>query len=185
MNMHQISRAVRRLKRKYDETDPFRLCQAMGIIILFVPMGTYEGACKGFFLKQSRKRSITINSDLPEAMQRIIATHELGHAFLHAAATGVNAFHDFALFDNTSRMEYEANIFAAEFLMEDADVLERLNDDISFFGAAAELRVPAELLAFKFRAMKRKGYMLIDPPLMCSSNFLKDVEVGGDGDEAD
>lgn len=185
MSFDWISREVRRLKRKYDETDPFRLCRAMGIILLFVPMGTYDGACKGFFMAQNRKKSITINCDLSYALQRIIATHELGHAVLHAKATGVNAFHDFALFDGTSRMEYEANIFAAEFLMDDEDVLERLNDDISFFGAAAELRVPAELLDFKFRVMKRKGYKLIDPPLMCNSNFLKDVEVDVDGDEAD
>ena len=119
MSVDYISREVQRLKQRYKETDPFRLCAAMKIIVLFVPMGTYEGACKGFFLAQSRKRAITINSDLPRPLQRIIATHELGHAVLHAKATGVNAFHDFALFDGTSRMEYEANIFAAEFLMED------------------------------------------------------------------
>ena len=185
MSMDWISREVARLKRKYDETDPFKMCRAMGIIVLYEPMGLFEGACKGFFLSQSRKRSITINSDLPKALQSIIATHELGHAVLHARAAGVKAFHDFELFDGTSRMEYEANIFAAEFLMDDEDVLERLNDDISFFGAASELRVPAELLDFKFRVMKRKGFKMIDPPLMCNSNFLKDVEVGDDGDEAD
>jgi len=175
--MDSISREVARLKRKYDESDPFKMCSAMGIIVLYVPMGLYEGACKGFFLAQSRKRSITINSDLPVALQRIIATHELGHAVLHAKATGVKAFHDFELFDGTSRMEYEANIFAAEFLMDDEDVLERLNDDISFFGAAAILRVPPELLDFKFRMLKRKGYMVIDPPLQATGCFLKGVEV--------
>ena len=185
MSVDYISREVQRLKQRYKETDPFKLCAAMNIIVLFVPMGTYERACKGFFLAQSRKRAITINSDLPRPLQRIIATHELGHAVLHAKATGVNAFHDFALFDGTSRMEYEANIFAAEFLMEDEDVLDRLNDDISFFGAACALRVPAELLDFKFRIMKRKGFKMIDPPLMCNSNFLKDVEADDDGDEAD
>lgn len=73
-------------------------------------------------------------------------------------------------------MEYEANIFAAEFLMDDDDVLEKLNEDISFFGAASLLRVPPELLDFKFRLMKRNGYKLIDPPLMANSNFLKNVE---------
>lgn len=183
MSMDFISREVQRLKRKHNETDPFKLCRAMGIIVLFEPMGTYKGACKGFFLSQSRKRSITINCDLPKALQRIIATHELGHAVLHAKAAGIRTFHDFELFDGTSRMEYEANIFAAEFLMEDEDVLARLNDDISFFGAAAELCVPAELLDFKFRIMKRKGFMMIDPPLLCNSNFLKNVEVDAHGDE--
>ena len=180
MSMDYISQEVRRLKRKYDISDPFRLCDAMGILVLFDSMGTFDGACKGFFLTQSGQRSITINSDLPEPLQRIIITHELGHAILHTKAAGVKAFHDFTLFDATSRMEYEANIFAAEFLMDDEDVLEKLNDDISFFGAAAELRVPAELLDFKFRTMKRKGYKLIDPPLMCCGDFLKNVEVDVD-----
>ena len=176
MIMDYICREVERLKRKFHETDPFLLCDAMGIILLYEPMGTYPGACKGFFLAQSRKRSITVNSDLPEAIQRIIVTHELGHAVLHAKAVGVKAFHDFELFDSTSLMEYEANIFAAEFLMDDDDVLEKLNEDISFFGAASLLRVPPELLDFKFRLMKRNGYKLIDPPLMANSNFLKNVE---------
>ena len=176
MTMDYICREVERLKREFHETDPFLLCDAMGIILLYAPMGTYPGACKGFFLAQSRKRSITVNSDLPEAIQRIIVTHELGHAVLHAKAVGVKAFHDFELFDSTSLMEYEANIFAAEFLMDDDDVLEKLNEDISFFGAASLLRVPPELLDFKFRLMKRNGYKLIDPPLMANSNFLKNVE---------
>ena len=176
MTMDYICREVERLKRKFHEADPFKLCDAMGIILLYEPMGTYPGACKGFFLAQSRKRSITVNSDLPEAIQRIIVTHELGHAVLHAKAVGVKAFHDFELFDSTSLMEYEANIFAAEFLMDDDDVLEKLNEDISFFGAASLLRVPPELLDFKFRLMKRNGYKLIDPPLMANSNFLKNVE---------
>ena len=176
MSVDYICREVKRLKKKYHESDPFKLCDAMGIILLDAPMGNYQGACKGFFLVQSRKRSITINSDLPEELQRIIVTHELGHAVLHAKAAGVNAFHDFELFDSASIMEYEANIFAAEFLMDDDDVLEKLNEDISFFGAASLLRVPPELLDFKFRLMKRNGYKLIDPPLMANSNFLKDVE---------
>ena len=176
MSVDYICREVKRLKKKYHESDPFKLCDAMGIILLDAPMGSYQGACKGFFLTQSRKRSITINSDLPEELQRIIVTHELGHAVLHAKAAGVNAFHDFELFDSASIMEYEANIFAADFLMDDDDVLEKLNEDISFFFAVALLRVPPELLDFKFRLMKRNGYKMIDPPLMANSNFLKNVE---------
>lgn len=72
-------------------------------------------------------------------------------------------------------MEYEANIFAAEFLMDDEDFFEKLNDDISFFGVASLLQIPPELLDFKFRPMKRNGYKL-DPPLMARTNFLRNVE---------
>ena len=49
-----ISREVCRLERKYNEPDPLALCERMGILVLFQPMGTYTGACKGFFLSQSR-----------------------------------------------------------------------------------------------------------------------------------
>lgn len=68
---------------------------------------------------------------------------------------------------------YEANVSVAEFLLPDDEVLEQLNDDVFFFGAASRLRVPSERLDFKFRVLKRKGYKVIDPPLMCQSNFFR------------
>ena len=73
--------------------------------------------------------------------------------------------------------EYEANAFAAELLLKDEDDLELLNDDISFFSVASTLRVPHELLDFKFRVLKRKGYQFIEPPLQAGSKFLRDIEV--------
>lgn len=182
MSISWISGEVQRLKDKCDETDPFKICRDLGILVNLERMGNYDRACKGFFIAQSRIRMITINADLPDALQGVICAHELGHAVLHAKQAGVNAFHDFSLFDTASIKEYEANLFAAEFLMSDEDVMAELNDDISFFGAAAQLKVPAELLDFKFRIMKRKGYKMIDPPLMANSNFLKDVQVTGYGE---
>jgi Zn-dependent peptidase ImmA (M78 family) len=155
----------------------------MGIMVNLEPMGLRDDDCKGFFIAQSRMKMITINNDLPQALRGVICAHELGHAVLHAKSAGVDAFHDFALFDNTGIKEYEANLFAADFLMTDDDVLELLNDDIFFFGAAARLGVPPELLDFKFRILKRKGYKMIDPPLMANSNFLKNVQVGDYGED--
>ena len=171
-----ICEESQKLKNKYGESDPFRLCRDMGISVMYKSMGTGSEACKGFFLAQSRIRSITINDDLSQNLQRIICSHELGHAVIHRKCTGIKAFHDFALFDTASIYEYEANIFAAELLLEDDDVLEVLNEDMSFFQAASELYVPAEILDFKFRTLKWKGYKVIDAPLMASGNFLKDIE---------
>lgn len=70
----------------------------------------------------------------PGMIQKIICAHELGHAVLHSQMPGIESFHDFALFDDTSSTEYEANVFAAELLLKDEDVFELLNDDLSFFG---------------------------------------------------
>ncbi|SHH91532.1 protein of unknown function [Sporobacter termitidis DSM 10068] len=175
MTIDTISGEVQRIRRKYDEADPERLAEAMGILLLSEPMGDQANACKGFYLCQSRAQVITVNSSLPEELRRIILCHELGHAVLHRKAAGVRAFHDFSLFDETSVYEYEANIFAADFLMEDDRVLGLLNDDISFFGAAAALGVPPELLDFKFRVLKRKGYKVIDPPILSRGDFLKKI----------
>ena len=176
MTIDYISGEVRRVKEKYGETDPVRLAKAMGGLTLDQPMGTSPNACKGFFFSQSRMQVITVNSDLSEELQNIILSHELGHAVLHRKVTGVKAFHDFRLFDETSNYEYEANIFAADLLMEDDKVLSLLNGDISFFGAAAELGVPPELLDFKFRVLKRRGYKVIDPPIRARGDFLKKIQ---------
>lgn len=170
-----ISKAACRTISRTGETDPFRICEAFGVIMLFEPMGTFSGACKGFFLSQSRKTAITINSDLSEELQRIICAHELGHAVLHRKGAGLKAFHDFMLFDTVSHYEYEANLFAAELLLRDKEVMAVLNDDLSFFQAAQALNVPAELLDFKFRAMKQKGYKL-DAPIKAHGNFLKNMK---------
>jgi Zn-dependent peptidase ImmA (M78 family) len=175
MSIEYISKEVKRIRKKYAEKDPYNLCRAMKIELIPAPMGTDSKACKGFYLQQSRKQAIVINDDLPEELQRIILSHEIGHAVLHRKASGIKSFHDFALFDETSVYEYEANIFAADFLMEDEEVLDLLNGDISFFGAATQLNVPAELLDFKFRVLKRKGYKVIDPPIKTNSDFLKKV----------
>ena len=177
-DFNYICSVAEKIREKYAEADPFKLCDEMGIITLFAPMGPAPAACKGFFLTQSRVKSITVNSDLSEDFQRIICAHELGHAMLHRDRSGVNAFHDFAFFDGVDRLEYEANLFAAELLLPDDEVMKILNEDISFFQAAAKLYVPAELLDFKFRTLKWKGYKVIEPPTNARGDFLKKVYEG-------
>lgn len=181
MTYSDICASVHELKKQHGESDPFRLCQSMGILLLFQPMGKHETAIKGFFMKCKRVRSITVNSDLPEIIQKIIVAHELGHATIHENS-GVHAFHEVALFDQASDMEREANLFAAEYLLEDEEVLDVLNQDTTFFSAAAMLRVPMEMLDFKFRLMKWKGYKLMEPPICARGDFMRNMEVPDDAD---
>ena len=101
--------------------------------------------------------------------QRFTGSDSTGHTNITAA------FHEFTLFDDTDRQEYEANLFAAELLLSDDCVLNALNEDQFFFQAAKALYVPAELLDFKFRVMKRKGYKL-ESPIVSHGNFLKTIE---------
>lgn len=176
MSYVTICEAIEQLRKKYHESDPFRLCEMMGIKLIYQSLGRDANSCKGFFLESKRIQTITINSDLPHIIQKIIVAHELGHAVLHRR-NGIHAFHEVTLFDDSSLMEKDANLFAAEYLLCDDDVLQMLNADSTFFSAAAELYVPMELLDFKFRVMKWKGYKLVESPITARSNFLRDLEV--------
>ena len=180
----EIVETVEKLKKRYHVEDPFQACREMGIILLPQPMGLEEDSIKGFYLQKKRIKTITYNSDLPYVLQRIIVSHELGHSELHTRG-GVHAFHDVGMFDESSRFEKEANLFAAEYLLNDEEVLDTLNADNTFFAAASTLKVPMERLDFKFRVMKWKGYKLVEPPITARSNFLRDVEVPYGADDSD
>lgn len=169
MTTDRITKVVQKLRQRYKEDDPECLCMAMDILLQHMPMGKSERACKGFFLRQSRISLIMLNSDQPQSLQRIVLAHELGHANLHRAE---KAFHEFQLFGSVQRCEYEANMFAAEYLLTDEAVLGILREEPSVYDAARKLCVPAELLDFKLRLLKGRGYN-VNPPLYADSCFMK------------
>jgi Zn-dependent peptidase ImmA (M78 family) len=174
-----IADEVERLVNKHKTRDPYTLCRAMGIRIR---LKDCENLLKAYFVVVSRIKSIVVNNRVSDVVARILVAHELGHAVLHRELAFLRGFQEFELFDTASKAEYEANLFAAELLIEDEELLDLLNDDDkSFFGVARELYVPAELLDFKFRVLKSKGYH-IEPPLLARSEFLKN-DIDGMYDE--
>ncbi len=176
MSIAYICQKVKQTAHKYRTSDPYQLCRDLHISLLLRPMGTKRESCKGFYLLQSRQQVIVINNDLLPELQRIILAHEIGHALLHRKAALKKAFSDFVLFDAASTLEYEANIFAAELLVNDHEILSLLNDDdTDIFAAASFFNLPPELLDFKLRILQHKGYKLASPPLLARSDFLKDV----------
>ena len=175
MKIEYIIDQVKKTVKKYDETDPIRLADAMKIIVSYKPMGTDEGCIKGFFVIAKRIKHITINSDLPEELQKVILAHEIGHAVLHKEDAQVAAFHELMLFDGVDHKEYEANIFASELLLSNEDVMDAINEDQFFFDAARQLCVPPEMLDFKFRIMKKQGFK-VESPIISNGDFLKHAE---------
>jgi len=172
----EIFGKVKRARQKFGEDNPLKLAEAMGIKVLRESMGKDDDAVKGFYLEYKRVQVITLNSDMPLMIQQIVCAHELGHAVLHRKK-GLHAFHEAAMFDESSLLEKEANIFAAEYLLKDEEVLDLLNQDITFFGCAAKLMVPPELLDFKFRMLKWKGYKIIESPVSENTDFMKNMPI--------
>ena len=168
-----ISSKVDKLSRKYKTRDPYELCDALGVRVRVKDLGL---DIKAYYFYHSRIRNIILNSRVSEPFRRILSAHELAHDRLHREIAMLKGFQEIELFDKTLPAEYEANIFTAELLIEDDDLLELLNDeDKSFFDVARELGVPAALLDFKFRVFKNKGYR-IEAPYIVNGDFLKDID---------
>ena len=99
MRAENIKREVARLKAKFQASDPYSICRALGIRVSQAPMGVRQDSCKGFFIVNARCKLIMLNSDLEEEVRRIILAHELGHAILHCSPS-IRAFHDFQVLDD-------------------------------------------------------------------------------------
>ncbi len=175
INYDDISARAAAIREKFGERDLFRLCGKMGIPVIVHDTPLSVKDFKGLCMIQSRIPVILLNAKLEEYYLRVVLAHELGHVHLHLDRIGMCGFHDFDLFGMKDQFEFEANVFAAELLLENDRVLDVLNQDVTFFGAAQLLEVPPELLDFKFRVMKHQGYA-VKPQLMANGDFLKRVE---------
>ena len=169
-NMTYITQCAEALIKRYDTRDPFELCRELDIRIWYKDLGN---DIQAYFFYQSRIKNIVINQHTSSISQKILCAHELGHGLLHKELAAMRGFHEATFFDSTSRAEYEANLFAAELLIDDNELLERLSgEEQSLFDLAKGLYVPAELLDFKFRILKSKGCQL-EAPYIAQADFLK------------
>ena len=169
-SMDYIARVAGKLTRRLHTRNPYEICDALGIRIRLKDLGH---DIKAYYYYQSRIRNIVLNTRVSETIRRILVAHELGHDRLHKDIALLKGFQEIELFDMTLPAEYEANLFAAELIIDDDVLLALLNDDDkSFFGVARELYIPADLLDFKFRILKHKGYR-IEAPYIASGNYLK------------
>ena len=167
----------RSLIRKYRTRDPFRIAKEANIPVRFHNMKRQKAFC----LYVMRNYSIHINENLSEQMQRMACAHELGHILLHKdllipeKGQQAKQLVEMELFDITSITEYEANLFAANLLIDDEEVLEYLHDGYDIVTMASTLNVNVNLLAIKLAEMKKTG-LPVDVPFTPSRRFLGKIE---------
>lgn len=174
MQTDGIVKIVAELKSMFIGLSHEEICDALGICVMSYAMGEGARACKGFFLRQFGVSCIMINSDLSERNRQIVLAHEMGHACLHEKQAETSEFLDINMFGNIGIYEHEANLFAAELLLGDEEVLDLLSDGAPIKAAAAALEVPEELMDYKFHILEKKGYP-VRPVLYADSSFLKNL----------
>ena len=172
LTIESIGKKADALVRRFETRDPEFLAAALGVTILPRPFKAQKGA----YMTQLRNRYIFIREGLKDddpAMYRIVLAHELGHDALHrAAAKAPGAFREFNLFDmRESRLEYEANVFAAELLLPDDEVLDCIAKDYDIYEIAAALHSDVNLVALKNDLLIRRGHRF--RPQEHENTFLK------------
>ncbi|CUQ09953.1 Predicted Zn peptidase [Clostridium paraputrificum] len=144
-----IKRVIENLKNKYKTTCPFEITKDLGITLIVAPLGNVWGMYK--YIK--RTKVIYLNESLNEYEKRFVLAHELGHAVLHPKST---CFFTDTKNLNKIKKEHEANIFAANFLIDTIDVDKSYLEGYSINQLAAYYKVPVDLIEFKFKNLHRK-----------------------------
>lgn len=165
-----IKDEVERVASKYGTRDPVALIRECGAILKYSDRYV---SLKGYYFHSARSNFIVINAKLPRAEKRIVAAHELAHFILHREQAKHGPIHDTMMFSVSSRMEYEANLFCAELLLDDGEVMDAAREtEGDFFTMSKTLGVMPELLLFKLHGMNERGSRFV-LPLSLNSGFLK------------
>lgn len=166
--MNYIYQTVTSLIETNCTSDPFELCELLGIVCSKTP---YK-KLKGLFVRINDFKFVDINDNLPEYQQKSVCAHELGHALLHAEQNGLVPMLDYDICGK-SKLEYEANIFAAELLMPDQEILPLIKNGEDLYTVAKHFGVHDQFVLFKLLSMNQRGYRILLPDVIRSC-FLGD-----------
>ena len=173
--MNYIYSAAENTAKKHGTRNPYELLKSMGATVRF-SYGYDPSGLKGFSTIQNKIMFVVINGNLTEPEKRIVAGHEAAHLILHKAeilSSPVRALRDYTIYDNSGRLEYEANTFLSDFLLTDGEVMDAIGDGSrDFFMCASELFVPPQLLGFKLASMTNRGFDVC-LPIPLRSSFMK------------
>lgn len=147
-----------KVMKKYGTRNADRLAAELGIIV--IPRNFVKQ--KGIYKVIERNRYVFIKSDLHPVMHSIVLLHEIGHDILHRKESVVaGGFKEFNIFDmQDKRMEYEANVFAAQISLPDDELLDYIHQGYDIGQIAAAMHSDINLVALKADALIAQGHCL-------------------------
>lgn len=143
-----IKKLADSLVRKYNTQNPFEIIDNLNAIVVFYPL---QGV-RGFYQYFQRNNIIYIDDKLNDKEKRFVCAHEMGHMFLHKKSNAI--FMDSRTQLNTAKYEIEADRFAMNLLISDAEICNYSDFTISqislMLGYKRHL-IELRLKDFKFR----------------------------------
>ena len=151
--MSYIYELVTRIVKEYGTSDPFELCDALGINLMREPLGSL----RGLFSYVADEPVVFVSPDLGREDSLMTCAHELGHFFLHSEIAKENCLKEFKTFNMKDKVESEANIFAAHLLIDDEELIGLLKEGHDAFETAKMLHVYPDLLNIKLTELNSMG----------------------------
>ncbi len=131
----EINEKVERLAEEYGTRDPFRIAKEKGIVVIEEELEDIYG----YFHQTKRIKFIHINKYLEYHEKKFTCCHELGHAILHPNENTA-MLRDIS-FRNESKIEYQANYFALQLMMDgshyDYDITGKY-DILNYYGLSED-----------------------------------------------
>lgn len=149
---HIIDKAAEILD-EFGGKDIFETAENSGAKVWFRDLGSL----KGFYVFVNGSRYIVINENLDDVTSAVVCAHEFGHDLLHRELSE-GGIRENTLFLENNKTEREANLFAAEILVSDSEILEGIADYNNLQTLAAEMCMPIEIIDFKLEILNFKGY---------------------------
>lgn len=151
-----IKQKVDELRKFYGQTEPIKLANYLGIELIF---STNLRNVLGMYTKINQAPFIFINENLSESVQKLVIAHELGHAILHSDEIKEDLF----ISDDLSNLgrkliisyEHEANLFAAFLLINQSELKELSDQNLSIIEISQALSICPELLIYFFQALHK------------------------------
>lgn len=148
--MVNIHIRVKNLIRKYGTINPLKIAKETGIQVIY---WSFTDQAKGYSVKMLRNKFIVINSLLDDVSREVVAAHELGHAILHSSCD-TYCLREYTLFP-IGPYERQANIFAAELLIDEKDLNEYILCNMCNKDIASCFNVPVQLIEYKLESLRQ------------------------------
>ena len=163
----KIENTVKKLIKRYKTNNPYKLCEQMGIEVVHADIGSL----KGMYTCIKRNRFIVINESLEDVIKKIVCAHELAHDQLHRGMSSSSWMKDYDLTIVNSKYEYEANMFAAELLVQEEELIALIKESKTLNEISKILYIDPNLISMKVKRLIDKGYDLMLQDY--DSTFLK------------
>ena len=124
----------------------------------FIGLRLTDKTLKGYCFMSCKTVYVMISSFPSEEEKMIVAAHELGRIILHRSQLKMAPMQDDTLYNMTDNTEYQANLFAADLLIEDEEIEDMVqNEDLDYFGLCSSLNATPELMSFKLYSLTKRG----------------------------